>query len=926
MTKSLEIPDCYYPKESVLVCPKNTTPRHTLYLSNLDDQKFLRFTIKYLHLYKKSVCAEDLKDSLSKVLVEYYPLAGRLKPSEEHEEKFELDCNGEGVYFAEAHADLTVDEFLQASSKPNRSWRKLLFRLDSQTFLDVPPLVIQVTYLSCGGMILCTAINHCFCDGIGSSQFLHAWSQLTCKPNAELLVTPFHGRHLLRPRVPPQISFSHPEFHCHEPSFDLTQFILSQPVVPVSVTFTPSQILSLKKLCVPSLKCTSFEVLASHVWRSWVKALDLAPFLTVKLLFSINVRKKMRPKLPIGYYGNGFVLGCAETSVDRLVVPNLQYGVKLVQQAKDCVTNDYVRSMVDFLEERKVKPDLSSSLVISQWSKQGLEDLDFGEGRPLHMGPLASEIYCLFLPVVGDIHAFTVLMSVPQSLANKFQHFLENFDERKMKEDDGFIRHLLHSLSCSESAIPTVCQIHVAVTFIFCGQKQPISFVTEEVPIVTGKNLSSVWKSYLGCTPKMAGGWCFSRAEIEHNSPSRRDGIDLKKESELRQSYCSLIQDLGMRLGAPQLTIATAMVFCHRFYIYQSHAKNDWRTISTACLFHAAKVEDTPISVNKVVAAAYEMIYRKDPDAPQRIRQKDVFDKQKALVLIGERMLLSNIGFDFNIQHPYRPLVRALNKFGITEKDVRQVAWNYVNDWLKTTLCLQYKPHYIAAGSLFIAAKIHNVKLPSGKDYVWWNEFDVAPKQLNAVVQEMTELLGYKRKGMQTCTSEKPAEISSAKKKDDSSSPESCVLSRPVSLSRNSSNGSDGQLEMINQNHPSSCNPADEQACLAAEVKTEVQPRVPDGSESVADGEASGKGMNNANSEPDQVVNEPRNLDMDKILAMRKKRKTERENEKRALAMKGIDEDDWIEKELERGIVFSAQSVVKKQRLADAFVKAAVSQ
>lgn len=50
--------------------------------------------------------------------------------------------------------------------------------------------------------------------------------------------------------------------------------------------------------------------------------------------------------------------------------------------------------------------------------------------------------------------------------------------------------------------------------------------------------------------PKTSGGWYFSRAEIENNSPSRRDGIDLKKESELRQSYCSLIQDLGMRLGA----------------------------------------------------------------------------------------------------------------------------------------------------------------------------------------------------------------------------------------------------------------------------------------------------------------------------------------------------------------------------------------
>ncbi|OVA07036.1 Cyclin C/H/T/L [Macleaya cordata] len=45
-----------------------------------------------------------------------------------------------------------------------------------------------------------------------------------------------------------------------------------------------------------------------------------------------------------------------------------------------------------------------------------------------------------------------------------------------------------------------------------------------------------------------AGRWYFSRKEIEESSPSRRDGIDLKKETYLRKSYCTFLQDLGMRL------------------------------------------------------------------------------------------------------------------------------------------------------------------------------------------------------------------------------------------------------------------------------------------------------------------------------------------------------------------------------------------
>lgn len=156
-------------------------------------------------------------------------------------------------------------------------------------------------------------------------------------------------------------------------------------------------------------------------------ALDLPPSLPVKLLFSVNARSKLKPGLPRGFYGNGFVLACAESLVEQLVRSNGYYSVKLVKEAKESVNNEKVRSVIDLLEERKMIPDLSASLVISQWAKLGLEDLDFGEGRPLHMGPLTSEIYCIFLPVVGDFHAFTVLMSVPEKAAENFEQFLKAY-------------------------------------------------------------------------------------------------------------------------------------------------------------------------------------------------------------------------------------------------------------------------------------------------------------------------------------------------------------------------------------------------------------------------------------------------------------------------------------------------------------------
>ncbi|KAK8574979.1 hypothetical protein V6N12_062656 [Hibiscus sabdariffa] len=241
------------------------------------------------------------------------------------------------------------------------------------------------------------------------------------------------------------------------------------------------------------------------------------------------------------------------------------------------------------------------------------------------------------------------------------------------------------------------------------------------------------------------GRWYFSRKEIEESSPSRGDGVDLKKETYLRKSYCTFLQDLGMRLKVPQVTIATAIIFCHRFFIRQSHAKNDRRTIATVCMFLAGKVEETPRPLKDVILVSYEIINKKDPAAAQKIKQKEVYEQQKELILIGERVVLATLGFDLNLHHPYKPLVEAIKKFKVAQNALAQVAWNFVNDGLRTSLCLQFKPHHIAAGAIFLAAKFLKVKLPSDGEKVWWQEFDVTPRQLEEVSNQMLELYEQNR-------------------------------------------------------------------------------------------------------------------------------------------------------------------------------------
>lgn len=42
--------------------------------------------------------------------------------------------------------------------------------------------------------------------------------------------------------------------------------------------------------------------------------------------------------------------------------------------------------------------------------------------------------------------------------------------------------------------------------------------------------------------------------------------------------------------------------------------------------------------------------------------------------------MLATLGFDLNIQHPYKPLVEAIKKFNVAKNALAQVAWNFVND------------------------------------------------------------------------------------------------------------------------------------------------------------------------------------------------------------------------------------------------------
>ncbi|KAL6970399.1 hypothetical protein U1Q18_030099 [Sarracenia purpurea var. burkii] len=229
-----------------------------------------------------------------------------------------------------------------------------------------------------------------------------------------------------------------------------------------------------------------------------------------------------------------------------------------------------------------------------------------------------------------------------------------------------------------------------------------------------------------------------SREEIERRSPSRKDGIDPLHETHLRYSYCAFLQNLGLRLDLPQTTVGTAMILCHRFFVHRSHACHDRFLIATAALFLAAKSEETPRPLNNMLRASCEIIHKQDLTFVSYLLPTDWFEQYRERVIEGEQLLLTTLDFELNVQHPYAPLTSILDKLGLSKSVLVNLALNLISEGLRSSLWLQFKPHQIAAGAAYLAAKYLNMDLSSCQKI--WMEFQTPPFILEDVAQQLMEL------------------------------------------------------------------------------------------------------------------------------------------------------------------------------------------
>uniref|UniRef100_A0A8C8DU59 Cyclin T2a n=1 Tax=Oryzias sinensis TaxID=183150 RepID=A0A8C8DU59_9TELE len=149
--------------------------------------------------------------------------------------------------------------------------------------------------------------------------------------------------------------------------------------------------------------------------------------------------------------------------------------------------------------------------------------------------------------------------------------------------------------------------------------------------------------------------WFFTRDQLE-STPSRRCGVEPDRELSYRQQAANLIQDMGQRLNVSQLTINTAIVYMHRFYMHHSFTKFHRNIISPTTLFLAAKVEEQPRKLEHVIKVAHACL---NPQEPPLDTKSNAYLQQAQELVILESIVLQTLGFEITIDHPHTDVVKC---------------------------------------------------------------------------------------------------------------------------------------------------------------------------------------------------------------------------------------------------------------------------
>lgn len=304
-----------------IVKPAEPTWSGILPLTELDHVSVITHSSN-LHFYEKPTeqcwlnssnnkILNTLKESLSRILIPFYPLAGRLSWVGGGRQRLVLECNAMGAEIIDVESSMKIADFGDFYSSSDK-FKHLVPQIDyfGTQIQDIPLLVVQLTRFVCGGLSVGISLSHMVVDGGSAFHFIDEWARLT--RGEPLKVAPFLDRRLLQAQ---DVSVSQTSDVVVDDENYSSYFNKSEGVkleTPTFILLTKDKIQRLKEVAnynggeimnENERPFSRFEVITSHVWRCVCKARELKCDDITSLFALVNTRGRLAdPPLPSRYF------------------------------------------------------------------------------------------------------------------------------------------------------------------------------------------------------------------------------------------------------------------------------------------------------------------------------------------------------------------------------------------------------------------------------------------------------------------------------------------------------------------------------------------------------------------------------------------------------------------------------------------------
>ncbi|KAG5586455.1 hypothetical protein H5410_046889 [Solanum commersonii] len=331
-----------------------------------------------------------LENSLSRILVSYYPYAGNMK------DNATIHCNDKGVEFLNVQIDAPMSQIL---NHKDCSAKDLIFPpgVAWANESDYGLAVIQLTHFNCGGIAVSTCLSHKIGDGCNALQFSIDWATVTRDPNVET--------------IPPYVKRYY--------------FTITTNSALKSYVASETQVKN----------PTRTEVVSALIFKCIAKAVtaNSRSFVPSKLIHYADLREMISPKLPPNSLGN--VLSHFSTHISNVGDMNLPNIVSVMRKEKQLFrTRDNIKEnawALEILESAKGLPPQKKEFdeyTCSSMCKFSCYDVDFGWGKPVAVtianGPY-NKLFNLLNYRDDGIEAFVMLNEQDMSVLECDEEFLQ---------------------------------------------------------------------------------------------------------------------------------------------------------------------------------------------------------------------------------------------------------------------------------------------------------------------------------------------------------------------------------------------------------------------------------------------------------------------------------------------------------------------